>query len=78
MHGRPTTLHPLGKCSEDRLDIAMPSAFKEQIRTVAAMNGQDSADWAREILGDAVRLAWYRMKGTLPPGWGNGNGTSAP
>lgn len=68
------TTHPLGKC-DDRLDIPVPVAFKEQLAAVATLNGKTSAEWARDALEKVVagELAFMRrrMNGGGDPGDGS-------
>lgn len=65
--------HPMGKC-EDRLDIPVPAAFKEQLAAVATLNGKTSAEWARDALEKVVagEIAFMqrRMNGNGGPGDG--------
>jgi hypothetical protein len=74
LFSRSGSSHPLGKCDE-RLDIPVPSAFKEQLTAVATMNGKTAAEFARDALEKIVAGEFVfmrrRMNGGSDPGDGN-------
>lgn len=50
--------HPLGKCSEERLEILMPELLKKRLNAVATLHGKPATAWARDVLEKAIEGEW--------------------
>ena len=71
---RPRDRHPLGKCSEERLDIAMPAELKRRLGAIATLHGKSATTWARDALEKAIEGEWIFMKRRVVPGADDDNG----
>lgn len=50
LFSRSGSSHPLGKCSEARLDIPMPEVLRDKIVALATLEGRSPSEWARDAL----------------------------
>ena len=76
--GRPTELHPLGKCSEARIDTPVPQEFKTFVSAIATLKGKTLAQYSREAIEAQAVLDAYRMGVKLPPRGGDADGINLP
>jgi hypothetical protein len=73
---RAASSNPWGKC-EDRLDVPMPTAFLDDARVIARLNGKSAAEWARDVLcKEIVGELTYRGIPSLPGRGGPNDGTN--
>lgn len=59
---RPRDRHPLGKCAEDRFEIAVPAELKRRLAAIAAIHGKTATAWARDALEKAIEGEWVFMR----------------
>jgi plasmid stability protein len=54
--------HPLGKCSEERVEILVPGLLKKRLHAIATIHGKTATAWARDVLEKAIEGEWIFMQ----------------
>ena len=68
--GRPRDPHPLGKCTEERIEMAIPAEMKRRLAAISTLHGKSPTGWARDVLEKAIEGEWAFMRrriGTAGP-----------
>ena len=75
---RPGTTHPLGKCSEARLDIPMPEVLRDKIVALATLEGRTPSEWARDALEKLAEGELIFMRRRMNRTGDDGDGMKIP